>query len=261
MLQCHLHATRGCQLLAVNLAAHAVLEACLKDARRLLGGEEALVAEHIHKVGKALGGHSGDHLVDDEVNIVGLAAGIFASHGMSAQEGRYHTQTGALLDAGYHAQHLEFVLGVEAVAALYLDGSGALGNHLAHALHGSVVELLLGHEVQAVGAVEDAAATAGNLGVGESVDFIHKLLLATASIDDVGVRVAPAGQHCAAAGINNLVNIGWHGAVVGSVKLGDDAVFHEHPSVVDGIELRHLLTASFEHTPAVDTGEGGDILN
>ena len=78
----HLHATRVGEFLTMNLAAHAMLETCLEDAGSLFGGKEPLVAEHIHKVGKAFLGHGGNHLVDHKVHILSLSPCIFAPHGM-----------------------------------------------------------------------------------------------------------------------------------------------------------------------------------
>ena len=95
----HLHAARVGQLLTVNLRTHAPLGGCLKDACCLVDGEEALVAEHVYKVGQLLTAHFGNHLVDDQVDVFALSARISAPYGMGSEEGALHAERGCLLDA------------------------------------------------------------------------------------------------------------------------------------------------------------------
>ena len=156
---------------------------------------------------------------------------------MSTEECGDNAQVTTLTDACNHSQHLYFVARVQSVAAFDFDGTGPLGNDLVNAFHGLSVELVFAHGVEAVGTIEDAAATPCNLGIREAVDFVHKLPLATAGVNEVGVRVAPAGQYHAAAGVYHLVGAGGCRAVVRTVKVGDDAVFGHEPRVVNGVEV------------------------
>ena len=61
--------------------------------------------------------------------------------------------------------------------------------------------------MQEVGGVEDAAATTGNLGIGEALDFVHELPLAAAGIHQMGVGVAPTWQDGAPMSIDDVMGI------------------------------------------------------
>lgn len=96
------------------------------------------------------------HLLYNKTYIFVL--GVLASYCMRTKEGRHHLYRCRLLYALYHAQHLQLVFSVKAVAALYLNAARTLHHHLAHTPHGLLIELVLCHGVQQVGRVEYASA-------------------------------------------------------------------------------------------------------
>ena len=261
MLDTDLDTARWCQLLHVDFGPHAPLGASLKDARCLVGSEESLVTEDVDKVGQPLLAHFGNHLADEHIHILALSAGVFATHGMGAKEGGHHLDGRGLADAADDAQHLEFVLGVQTVAALDLDGAGTLGNDFAHAAHSLTVEFLFTQEVQAVGRVENAASTACNLGIGEPADLVHKLALTAAGIHDVGVAVAPRGQHGATLCIDHLPIIGGHGHGVHFAPRVEAVSIDEQPGIVDAVERCHLVASQAMFPFGINACQTSDILD
>ena len=179
---------------------------------------------------------------------------------MGAQEGRHHLEGSIALDALHHTQHLELVGRVKAIAAFDLDAASALGHHLVDALHGLGIELVGTHVMQPVGTVEDAAAAAGNLGIGQAVDFVDKLLLAAAGIHQVGVRVAKRGQHSAATGIDHLVSA--HREVALEPEVGNAAVVDKQIGIVDAVKLGHVGAAlACQARDTGDAGKRGNVID
>ena len=204
--------------------------------------EEALVAEDIDEVGQSFGGHTRNHLVDDEVDIVLLMAAILHGDAVGAEEVGLDGHGRGFFQAADDAQELQLALGGEAVAALDLDGAGTEAHHLVEALAGHIVELVLGGGGGGFGGVEDAAATLGDLLVAEAADLVDELMLAGVGIDDVGVGVAEGGEEQPAGGVDHAGSTGVlacqlaHGS-----ELFDDAVLNDEVGVLDGFQLGHFL--------------------
>ena len=231
----HLHAARVGQFLSVNFRAHAPLGTGLQDAGGVVGGEEALVAEHVDEVGQPLTTHLGNHLVDDQPHVLLLRHA--ACHGVRPEEGGLHAERCRLADVADDAQHLQLVGGVQTVAALYFHGSRPLADYLVDALHGLSVQFVFAQLVQTVGTVQDASATACNLGIAQSANLVDELPLAAAGIDQMGVRVAERGQHGTALGIDD--GLGPRGGAF--PKVLHASVLHQQPGVFQYFCLRHLL--------------------
>ena len=135
----------------MDFASHAVCGTSLQDAGSLFGSKEALVAEHVNEIGQPLTAYFRNHLVDNQVYIVGLPTLIVPSHGMGTQECALHTERCCLLDTTDDTQHLQFVGSVQSIATLDLNGSGTFANDFPHPMHGLFVEFVFTHLVQAIG--------------------------------------------------------------------------------------------------------------
>ena len=149
MLYADFHTARRSQLVGVNLRSHAPSGSRFEHTSRLFRREEAAVAEHVDEVGEMLATHFGYHLVDDELHVVALRHA--ASHGVRSEERRHNLCRRRLLHALYDAQHLQFVLEVQSVAALYLYAACSLAYHLVESLHRLAEQLVLRSVVQQVG--------------------------------------------------------------------------------------------------------------
>ena len=196
----HGQPTCGCQLIDVHLGPHAPLGCRVEYALRVLGSEEALVAKHVDEVGQPLAPHLGHHLTHHEVHVFVLA--VAATNGMGTEEGGHHARRHVLAYPPYHAEHLQFVGRVQAVAALYLYTARTLEHHLAHTAHGLAVQFVLTECVEQVGRIEYPAATACYLCIAEPAYLVHKLALAAARIDYVRVGVAPRREHRPSTGVD-----------------------------------------------------------
>ena len=227
----HLYPTRRGQLVGMYLGLHSPLGTSLQDAGRFFGCEETGIAEHIDILCQPLSAHLRYHLVDNEVNILWL--GVLSAHCMSTKESGYDAYGQSFFHPPDHTKHLQFVVGVKTVTALDFNTSRALEHHLAGSCHRLLIELVLRHRVQQVGRIEDATATAGNLGIAHATNLIDKLCLAASRIYDVGVGVAPRGQHHASCGIHLHIYMLTTRCPVGhQSERGDAAVFHQQPGIV-----------------------------
>jgi len=244
-----LDAAGASHLVGVDLRAQTVLDALHQDALGLLGGEEALVAEDVHEVGELLSGHHRDHLVDDEIDVaVGIVL-VEQRHRVRAEEVGLDGERGVLFQLADDAQHLEFVFGGEAVAALDLARARAEGGHLLQPLPSLVVEFLFGGLVQPFRGVEDAATAFEDLLVAQALDLVDVLDLATACIDDVRVGVAEGGEHELARSVDfldglldSLQDVGVE--VLHLAELLDFIALGEEVGVVNDGEVLHLLAGA-----------------
>ena len=201
--QSHLHAAAVGKLLPVNLRPHAVCCSCFEDAGRLCGGEEALVAEHVDKVGQSLPSHLGNHLAHNQVHIVTLPTHIGASHGVGTEEGAADGDGARLAYAAYHAQHFQLVLRVQTVSALDFYRARTFTYNLVDTLHGLTVELVFRQFVQTVGRIQYAAAPPRYLRVAQTADLVDKFLFAAVGINQMGMAVAKRRHHRSALGVDN----------------------------------------------------------
>ncbi len=84
MLHAYLYATADRQFVGVNLGSKPVFRPGRKDAVGVLNGEESLVAEDVHEVSQLLLGHSGNHLIADQTDV--LLMFVPSSDGMCTEE-------------------------------------------------------------------------------------------------------------------------------------------------------------------------------
>ena len=255
-----LHAARSGQFVGMDLRPQTILPPHVEDAARLADRKEALVAEDVDEVGQPFAGHGGDHLAADQIDILRLPAAVGACNGMGAEEGGPHFQRCGLADAADHAQHLQLVFGRETVSALDLDAAGSHRRDLPDTLHGLPVELLLGGVVQPVGGVQDPAAAACDLLVGEAVDLVEELLLAAPGIDQMGVRVAERREEHPAFGVGHLV--GRHAVErLHASEGGDPLAVGQQPGVVERFQTVHLGAADAQPPFGLNADDAADILD
>ncbi len=256
----HLHAAAVGQLLPVNLRLHAVLGSCFEDAGCLVGGEEALVAEHVDEIGQSLPSHLGNHFAHNQVHIVALPTRIGASHGVGTEESAAHGDRARLAYAPYHAQHLQLVLRVQTVTALDFYRARAFIYYLPNPTHGLTVELILRQLVQTVGRIQYAAAAPRYLRVAQPLDFVDKLLLAAVGIDQMGVAVAERRQHRSALGIDDVSRPDGRTVTVGAEIL-DFPVFNKQPCVLHRFHMSHFLAAEARFVGRQYASQHSDILD
>ena len=203
-LHSHFHTARIGQLAGVYLRAHTIFGSCLQYAACLLGREETTVAEHVDEVGQSLASHGGNHLAHHQVHIVGLPTGVSPSYGMGTEEGRHDFYLRCAFQFLDHAQNLQLVGGIQTITALDLHTSRTTPFHIIEPLLGLCVQQFFRCVVKQVGGVEYATATSGNLLVGESAYLVGELSFAATGVDDVGMAVAPTGQHGTSLGVDDL---------------------------------------------------------
>ena len=243
----------------MNLRHKSVAGGRFEDAGRLLDREEALVAEDIDILGQPLAGHGREHFAADEVYVLCLAPDVGAPNGVRPEEGGAHLERCRLADAADDAQHLQLVLGREAVAALDFHGAGAHADDFADALHRLAVELLLGGGVEPVGGVENTPAAARYLFVAQAVDFVEELLLAAAGIDQMGVRVAERREEHPPGGIHHLCGVG---TPLGHRPEGGDApLLGQQPGGIERLQTSHLLATQTFDAFRLDSDNRSDVLN
>ena len=159
MLYANLHAAAYCKLIGVDLWREQVL--CRgKDAVCIFYGKEALVAEDVDEICQGLRcldfarhdtggvGYCRQHYVANLLHISFF--GHTSRYCVGAKEGAFDGRRNGLFDAADYPQHLEFVLRIKPVAALYFHGYGAFVHHLLHAYHRLAVKLVFRGAVQKV---------------------------------------------------------------------------------------------------------------
>ena len=173
----------------VYFGLHAILCGSVKYAIGIFRGEEPFVAEYVDIICQALAACFRYHFVYHRVNVFVMAEA--ASYCMRSKECRHDVHRCVLLDSADNAQHLHFVCRVKSVSALDFNTTCAFSHYLFCAVHGLAVQLVFTQGVKQVGRVEYAAASPGYFGIAQSHDFVDKLALAAAGIDNVRMRVAP----------------------------------------------------------------------
>ena len=229
------------------------------DPSGLFDRKEPFVAEDVDELGQSLAGYGRNHLAADQIDILRLTADVVAGHGVRPEEGGAHSDGRGLADTADHAQHLQFVCGREAVAALDLDAPRTHADDFADALHGLLVQLVLRGGAEPVGGVENAAAPAGDLLVAQAVDLVQKLLFAAAGIDQMGVRIAERREERPSLGIHRFV--GLDRSELRHRSEGRDApLFGQQPCVGQFGQLGHPGTADALDACGTDADDPGDIL-
>ena len=248
-----LHTAADGELVGVDLAPQATAGSRREDAGGIFGREESFIAENIHEISEFCSlRHHPDHLV-----YIGFA-GSSAAHGVRPQEGGAHQRGHRFADAADHPEHLQFIRRIEAVAALDLEGSGPLLQHLPDPLHRLLVERIFPGAVQQVGGVEDAPAPGGDFFIGQARDLVEEFPRAAAGIDDVGMAVAERGHQHPTLRIQHpaLLRDGRH-----RTEIHDPAVLHAQPGVVEDASLRHLHALLAQHALRHDADQFAYVGN
>ena len=128
---------------------------------------------------------------------------------MGTEEGGHDAEWRMGLYTLGDTQNFQLILGRQSVARLDFHTSCAFLPDFLGTAHGLLEKVLLARLVETVGRIEDATAAGGNLGVGQSLEFVLKLLLTAACPDQVGVAVAEARRqlrrHASRAEIQDFV--------------------------------------------------------
>ena len=243
--------TQGNNLVGVQLQAETHVAGGGEQAARLLDGEDAFLAEYVAELGKLLVADGGHDVADEKVHIVVRAAPILLGHGVCAEEGGddVHTAVFVTRQAAHHAEHLQFRILVQPVAALAFYGGDA---HLRHAFQqafGAIAQLDVVAGAGVPDSADDASSAAHDVHVAVPPQSPAELLGPFAAEDEVRVRIHESGQHAAAAGVVVPVVLVVAVALFAPVgaDVGDEAVGH-----LDSGLVHHL---QFAHLPAFPGGE------
>ena len=185
-----LHPRALAELVAVHAQAQPGVLACLQDPAGLILVEGALLAEDVGP--PDVGADGGEHRPADEVRVL---------PGIHSRGHQVRAEVGDLVrDAGCDAGGAGLVVHVQAVAGLGLQIGGALRDGLGHAAE------------RQPGQVEVPGTPGGCGGDGNPAGAVAlprhpglELGRAVPGKDQVGVRIHPARQHGAAAGIHGVV--------------------------------------------------------
>ena len=167
----HLRAADGVDLVAVALGSQPETLRRHKDASAFLGREHARLAEHVAELRQMLLSHLGQHLVDDEPDIPLPILGILLGQGVGRHKGADQLHGLAASQQLHGAEHLQLLLGTEAVAGLALAGGDAQAEHLAQLLFGLVGQLLHGSRPGLLHRGKDAAARRQDLQVRDALQL------------------------------------------------------------------------------------------
>ena len=112
--------------------------------------------------------------------------------------------------------------------------------------------------METVGRIEDATTAGGNLGIGQSLEFVLKLLLTAACPDQVGMAVAEARHDEGALGIDELCALRQFRRHASRAKIQDFVVLDGEPCVCHRLYAGHLLSR-FAQLSVGDATELGDV--
>ena len=254
----HLYSPAHMELVGVKFRAQAVLRSSFQNTRSILYGEEAFFAEYVHEIGQTLGRHCRDHFVADLGHII--FPSHIARHCVSAEEGSADFRRNRLGNATDHPQHLEFVLGVQAVAAFDFNRTRAFGHHLPHPLQALPVKFVFRSGVEQVGGIQDSAATSSNLGIREAADLVFEFQFTAPRPHYMGVGVAECRKDHSAARVNLTVyRRGGIPLYDFSPEIEYPVAVEEQPGITEAADLAHsgaLLSGSVG-----DAGQQADVAN
>ena len=114
---------------------------------------------------------------------------------MSAHERGHDVQRRLVAEAGDHAQHFQFLGGVQSVTAFHFHGRGAEVQRRERVLARGFEQLVLAGRLDGSDAGKDAAARAENFQIRFALQAHREFLLAPRRKADVRVRIDEAGDH------------------------------------------------------------------
>lgn len=170
-----------------------------------LGRREAdPVAERVDRIHQPLGGHAGQAVLAEEVDIgVGTALEL-RRKGMGAEEGGGDRQRQRRAQPATDTEHARLGLAVEAVAALDLDGGDAFGLEIGDPPAGAVIERVLGRRPGRGHGRADAAPGPRDLLVAGALQAELELIRPVTAMDDMGVAIDEARRDPTAAAAPDL---------------------------------------------------------
>ena len=128
---CQFRAAETHNLVGMYLDTEAHLLCGTEQPAGLFHGEDTSLAEDVAVLGKHPLLDEGQHLPDEEVDVVVFPSLVFRGDGMRSQEGRHDVDLAyrVEVDALHHFQLFQFGVAVEPVPALAFHGGDS---HLAH---------------------------------------------------------------------------------------------------------------------------------
>ncbi len=252
----HLHTTRHIEFVGMDFRLHAPLGGLFKHAGSFCRGKEPFVTEHIHIVGQALTSHFRNHFTAHEVNIFTLTSLIGTPHGMRAKKRGLDLNRGGFLDAANNPEHLKFIIGGKAVAALDFHSARTFGDNLVDTTHSLTVKLIFGCGMQQVGGIQDTSATGGNLLIAQPIDFIEELPGTVSGIYYMCMRVTERREHPSAMHINHFDIIAARHLphFAHQAEVLDNLAVEQQPCIMQQGEILHLRPLAAGGAGGVDTG-------
>ena len=177
---------------------------------------------------------------------------------MGTEEGGHDAEWRMGLYALGDTQNFQLILGRQSVARLDFHTSCAFLPDLLGTAHGLLEEVLLARLVETVGRIEDATAAGGNLGIGQSLEFVLKLLLTAACPDQVGMAVAEARHDEGALSVDDLCVLHQLRRHAARAEIQDFVVLDGDPCVCHRLYAGHLLSRLAQLSVG-DATELGDV--
>ena len=253
----HLRPTARAELVGVDARFQAGALSRDQNPLRLVGGEDAGLAEDVAPFGQPRGGHRGDHLVDDEIDVACAAGSVFDGYLVRAHEGRGDVDGMRLVESSNDAQHFQLSLDVQPVTALDFARRRAAGEHAIEpgtCLRG---QLVFGCGPRRGHGRDDAAAALGDAGVTLPGKPAAELRPPVAGEDGVRVGVDEAGEDGPLTGVDDARVAGNRDGAfeIGCGSGKDDALARRREGAV-GDDLEPTLVGS---APRRGSGTGDEL--
>ncbi len=252
-LNCEGCAAERLELVHMDLERKAQLLCGFEDASRLGEVERALLTEHIAEDGPTrweavpnllpCRPRGGQHLLDEEVDVVICAAAILGRDRVRAEEGRDEVERALPLQQRDGLQLLELIRHVQPVAGLGFRGGRAVGQHAGGAGCGLVDQLRQRRRAGVAHRANDATAGRHNFHVRCAADAQLELARAVSHPRQVRVRVDEAGDDCASARVQRPRGFGLSHKLVFCADGDDVALCNCHCAAGNNPQLAHLRAA------------------
>jgi hypothetical protein len=202
-------------------------------------GEGDAFDEDVHGVDQPFGGEGREHVVGDHLDVgIGVAVG-FGRQGVGSEERGLHRDGAHFGKLAGNPERLAFVLQVEAVAGLHLDGGDAFGNEVVETGKGLVQKVGFAGGAESSDRRDDASALEGDFLVRGSSEAEFELSGPIACPNQVGVAIDQTRGDEPAVAVGHgdqVLDHGWReidlGAGVGDTTVEDG----------DGTALDHAET-------------------
>jgi hypothetical protein len=186
------------ELVGVNPGLEAMAETGFENGARVVRRKHTLLAKHIAPFRQPLLRNRRDHLVDQDLDVLGAAAAVFNRHFVRAHKGRREIDWLAGRQRLDGAQDALLRGELEPVPALGLGGGGAVGEHLRQPRAREADEVMFARRARGRHRLDDAAAAGGDVGISGAGEPAAELVAAIAGEHQMGVRIDEAGDNGAA---------------------------------------------------------------